>query len=273
MIEREFIKERVKYLKVKEYIDAQVGKPAGIGSIDIEKTPLGEKIIVTASRPGIIIGRGGKTISDLTLTLKTKFRMENPQIEVREIENPNLSAGAISKKVASDLERFGPSRFKAIGYRALQDAMRAGALGIEIRIAGRGVPGSRAQAWRFPAGYMKKSGQLSLEAVDFAIAPANLRSGSVGIQVRLMPPTIQMPDKIKIRELPAGQATYQIEAPAEMGGDVPATTQEVKAERPKKSKKKKSAEKVEAQVETKTEDLKTEDQVAVQEATNGNPSA
>ncbi len=267
MIEREFIKERVKYLKVKEYIDAQVGKPAGIGSINIEKTPLGEKIIVTASRPGIIIGRGGKTISDMTLALKTKFGLENPQIEVHEVENPNLSASIISRKIASDLERFGPSRFKAIGYRALQDAMRAGSLGIEIRIAGRGVPGSRAQAWRFPAGYMKKSGQIALEDVDIAIAPSNLRSGTVGIQVRLMPPTIKMPDRIKIKQLPEGQATYQIEAPAEMGGAIEATTEVIGA-KPKRAKKKKAAE-----IKAEVPPAAPVEAAAVTEATNGNPSA
>ena len=267
MIEREFIKERVKYMKVKEYIDTQVGKPAGIGSIDIEKTPLGEKIIVSATRPGIIIGRGGKTISDLTAALKTKFGLENPQIEVREVDNPSLSAAILAKKIASDLERFGPSRFKAIGYRALQDAMRAGALGVEIRIAGRGVPGSRAQAWRFPAGYMKKCGQLALEDVDIAIAPSNLRSGTVGIQVRVMPPTIKMPDRIKIKQLPEGQVSYQIDAPAEMGGAVEATT-EVMVEKPKRAKKKKAVE-----VKVEVPSAAPVEVATVTEATNGNPAA
>lgn len=200
MIEREFIKEKVKYLKAKEYIIKIIPKSAGIGKIAIEKTPMGERITIETVKPGLIIGRGGKTISDLTMTLKTKFGMENPQVEVREITNPNLSASVIASRIAGDLERFGPSRFKAIGYKALTDIMNAGALGAEIKIGGRGVPGSRAQSWRFPAGYMKKCGQIAMEEVDIANVPANLHSGTVGIQVMIMPPTIQLPDRIKIRE-------------------------------------------------------------------------
>jgi len=182
MIEREFIKERTLHLKVKEYLDAMVGSTSGIGGIKIEKTPLGEKIIIEAVRPGLIIGRGGKII------------------EVIEIEQPNLSASVMAKKVASDLERFGASRFKAIGYRTLTQIMRAGALGAEVVIGGRGVPGARAHTWRFPAGYMKKSGQIALEQVDYVKTGANLRSGTVGIQVRIMHPSIQLPDRITILE-------------------------------------------------------------------------
>src|SRR3989344_5202382 len=200
MIEREFIKERTSHLKVKEYLDAMVGSTSGIGGIKIEKTPLGEKIIIEAVRPGLIIGRGCKIIQELTVTLRNKFKFENPHIEVIEIEQPNLSASVMAKKVASDLERFGASRFKAIGYRTLTQIMRAGALGAEVVIGGRGVPGARAHTWRFPAGYMKKSGQIALEQVDYVKTGANLRSGTVGIQVRIMHPSIQLPDRITILE-------------------------------------------------------------------------
>src|SRR3989344_5734290 len=200
MIEREFIKEKTKYLKIKEYIDSVIGSAAGVGKIIVEKTPLGEKILVYAVRPGLIIGRGGTMIQELTVTLRNKFKLDNPQIEVTELENPNLSAAVMSKKVAADLERFGSSRFKAIGYRTLMQIMKSGALGAEIMISGRGVPGARAHSWRFPAGHMKKSGQVALEQIDHVKTGANLRSGTVGIQVRIMHPDIYQPDIIKITE-------------------------------------------------------------------------
>ncbi len=200
MIEREFIKERTKYLKAKEYIVNFVGKAAGVGRITIDKTPLGEKIIVDAVKPGLVIGRGGQTITNLTANLKEKFKLENPQIEVREILVPAKSAAVVAKRIAATLERFGPARFKAIGYRSLQNIMDAGALGAEIRITGRGVPGARSHKWRFPAGYMKKSGQIALEYIDSAVERANLRSGTVGIQVRIMHPDIPLPDKIVVKD-------------------------------------------------------------------------
>ncbi|MEM2874042.1 MAG: 30S ribosomal protein S3 [Candidatus Nanoarchaeia archaeon] len=200
MIEREFIKEKNKFLKIKEYIIRIVPRTAGLGKISIEKTPLGERIAIEAVRPSIIIGRSGKNISDITATLKTKFNLENPQIEVKEIAVPALNATVMANRIASELERFGTSRFKAIGWKALQDIMQAGALGAEIRIGGRGVPGQRAQNWRFSAGYMMKCGQVAMEGIDYATTNVDLHSGTVGVKVSIMPPDIKLPDKIKLKE-------------------------------------------------------------------------
>ncbi|HIH14247.1 MAG TPA: 30S ribosomal protein S3 [Nanoarchaeota archaeon] len=254
MIEREFIKDRMKYVEVKEYIDSQIGKMAGIGKILIEKTPLGEKITIEASRPGIVIGRAGKTISELTQTLKTKYKLENPQIDVKEVVCPQISAAIVARKIASDLERFGPARFKAIGYKAMQDALNAGALGAEIKISGRGVPGQRAMSWRFYGGYMKKCGQIALEGVDFSVAPANLRSGTVGIQVFIMPSTVILPDRVRVKEIsaqPAVPIAVQEIKPAE------AKKEEVKEKKPRKTAEKKT--------QIKTDEIKMETQ-------NGNPA-
>ncbi|MFH0868871.1 MAG: 30S ribosomal protein S3 [archaeon] len=250
MIEREFIKEKVKYLKAKEYIQKLIPKSAGIGRITIEKTPMGEKVTIDTVKPGLIIGRGGKTIAELTTTLKVKFGMENPQIEVREITNSNLSASVVASRIAGDLERFGPSRFKAIGYRAVTDIMNAGALGTEIKIAGRGVPGSRAQSWRFPAGYMKKCGKVAMEDVDIAQVPANLRSGTVGVQVMIMPPTTLLPDRIKFKEVVEEKKTEKVE---EKKPEEIAKTEEKEAQK-KRRKSKSEAKPEETQAEQSSAD-------------------
>jgi small subunit ribosomal protein S3 len=199
MIEREFIKEKNKHLKIKEYLITIVPRTAGMGKVAIEKTPLGERITIEAVRPSIIIGRGGKSIAEITTTLRTKFGLENPQIEVREIAVPALNAAVMANKIAFELERFGTARFKAIGYKTLQNIIQAGALGAEIKIGGRGVPGQRAQSWRFAAGYMKKCGQVALEQVDKAITNVNLHSGTVGVCVMIMPPTIKLPDRLTLK--------------------------------------------------------------------------
>lgn len=207
MIEREFIKEKSKHLKIKEYILSIIPRTAGMGKIVIEKTPLGERITVEAVRPSIIIGRGGRSITDITTTLRTKFGLENPQIEVRELVTPALNAAVMANKIAFELERFGTARFKAIGYKTLQNIMMSGALGAEIKIGGRGVPGQRAQSWRFSAGYMKKCGQVALEQVDKAVTNVNLHSGTVGVCVMIMPPSIKLPDRLTLK--PIAQAVPQ----------------------------------------------------------------
>jgi len=259
MIEREFIRQKAKYLKIREYIETQISKSAGAGKIIIEKTPMGEKIMISAVRPGLIIGRGGKNISDLTEVLKKKFKLENPQIEVQEVVNPFLSSATVAKKIAANLERFGPSRFKAVGYGALQNILKSGAIGAEIRISGRGIPGQKAKSWRFYGGYMKKCGDIAVSGIDSAQSRANLRSGTVGIKVSIMPPDIELPDKVIVKEIPAEPSVEEVPA------KIPKV--EKKEEKPKKkvTRKKKATtrkKKVEKKVEEKKAQPESKDSAA-----------
>jgi small subunit ribosomal protein S3 len=200
MIEREFIKTKTQNMRIRSRINAVVGKGAACGDIIIEKTPLGEKIIVNTIRPGIVIGRSGETIKKLTAELKSRYNMENPQIEVREIIKPGLVAASVAKRIADEMERFGPQRYKAMGYRSLAGIMRDGAMGAEIVISGRGVPSQRSKTWRFNAGYLKKCGDIAVSKIDKAIAAIHHKSGSKGIQVSIMLPDTFIPDKIIIQE-------------------------------------------------------------------------
>jgi small subunit ribosomal protein S3 len=200
MIEREFIKTKTKNMRIRNRINAVVGKGAACGDIIIEKTPLGEKIIVNTIRPGIVIGRSGETIKRLTAELKSRYNMENPQIEVREITKPGLVAATVAKRIADEMERFGPQRYKAMGYRSLGGIMRDGAMGAEIVISGRGVPSQRSKTWRFNAGYLKKCGDIAVSKIDKAIASVHHKSGSKGIQVSIMLPDTFIPDNITIQD-------------------------------------------------------------------------
>jgi small subunit ribosomal protein S3 len=195
MIERKFVAEKMRELEVEEYIAKEIGSDK-YSFLQIKRTPLGEKITIYTSRPGFIVGKKGETIKKMTYVLKNKFKMENPQIEVAEFDNPNLDAKSMADFIAGSLERFGANRFKSVGYKVLQRIMDAGAMGAEIKISGRGVPSSRAKSWRFYAGYLKKSGDISESQVLKAITSANLKSGTVGVKVSIMPSTIQLPDKI-----------------------------------------------------------------------------
>jgi len=200
MIEREFIKDKIKNLNIRDRINTIIRKGAGCGTIIIEKTPVGEKIIIHSVRPGLVIGRAGETIRSLTAELKSKYHLENPQIEVKEITIPHLNARSVAKNIVSDLERFGSSRFKSVGHRTISNIIKAGAMGAEITISGK-LPGKRAKTWRFADGYMKKCGNVSDELIDTCIESANLKSGVVGINVKIMLPNTPLPDKFKIIKL------------------------------------------------------------------------
>ena len=201
MIERQIIAQKIKEKQIEEFVFSYLNK-ASYSHTELKRTPLGEKIIIYTSRPGMVVGRRGSNIQELTLLLKKNFNMENPQIEVSEIPNPSLNANSVAKRIVSSFERFGPKRFKSVGYKVLEDVMKAGALGAEIVISGRGVPSTRAKSWRFLAGYLKKSGDISQNHVQNGLAVANLRSGTIGIKVKILRKDVRLPDQIIMKEIP-----------------------------------------------------------------------
>jgi ribosomal protein S3 len=121
--------------------------------------------------------------------------MENPQIELLEEESPMSDASIVAEGIANSLERFGTARFKGIGHKAITDIMSSGARGVEVLISGK-VPSSRAKKWRFYMGYLKKSGDIAVSGVDTAYSSAKLKTGIVGVQVRIMPSSTKMPDEV-----------------------------------------------------------------------------
>ena len=226
MIEKTIIKDRVKQKRIQEYIADVIGQ-SKYSYAEIKKTPLGEQIIIHTTRPGLVVGRSGSNIVSLTSRLKKKFKLENPQVEVAEILNPNTNPRSVAEKIVSHFDRFGTKGFKMIGYRELENIMHAGALGAEIVISGRGVPSSRSKTWRFQAGYLKKSGNISESYVKRAITAANLRSGSVGIRVSILPADVKLPDKITLKrpEKPVEAVVVKEEKtaiPEEKAADEPA---------------------------------------------------
>ena len=199
MIERQILKKKVKEYLLQEHIAGELPK-GSYSRLELKKTPLGEKVIIYTSRPGLVVGSKGVNINRLNKILKTKFEMENPEIEIAEIENPNLDPASVAERIVSSFERFGPKRFKSMGYRALQDIINAGAIGAEIVISGRGVPSSRAKTWRFISGHLKKSGNVSENLIKRGLSVARLKSGSVGVKVSILTPDIKLPDDIRFIE-------------------------------------------------------------------------
>jgi len=200
MIERKIVQQNFLNYSIAEFLRRESGDVA-IDRTIFEKTPLGERVTIYTSTPGLVIGREGSNIKKLTLALKKEFNFENPQIKIGEVKNPNLSASIVAKVIANSLSRFGSQKFKLTGFKALSGVMYAGALGVEIRITGK-LPSSRSKSWRFHKGYLKKTGYVSDFLVDKAIESVTLKTGVVGIQVMIMLPDTPLPDKIEYIEIP-----------------------------------------------------------------------
>jgi len=195
MKERSAVQFKKEEFAIRESIKELLGK-GKISQIRIEYTPVGEKIIIATHKPGLVIGRKGERIEEITKLLKKDFKLENPHIEVEEVEVPELDAQIMADDIALSLERFGPLKFKVTAYRTLQRIIKAGARGVEIKLNGK-LPSSRARHWRFAQGYLKKTGDPA-KMVDKAQARAETKPGTVGVKVSILSPKVVLKDQIII---------------------------------------------------------------------------
>jgi len=182
-LERKFIKEGIRNKYVEEFLSSEFAR-AGYSHCEIQRTPLSIRITVFANKPGLIIGKGGKNIENMTQTLKEKFGFENPQLDVQEVAQPDLDPSIVSKWIASAIERG--LNYKRVANIAIERIINAGAAGVAIRIGGKlGSDVSRVE--KFSSGYLKYSGDAVETLVRTAYAQANVKLGIIGIQVRILP--------------------------------------------------------------------------------------
>jgi len=236
MEEKKFVNFKKEELGVKEYIKGSLGK-GRISNVSIEFTPVGEKIVIATSKPGLVIGRKGEKIDELTRVLKKGFHLDNPHIEIKEITNPILDAQLVADEIALLLERQGALKFKIIAYKMLTQIMNAGALGAEIVLSGK-LPAERAKSWRFAQGYLKKTGDPA-KVVDRAMSQAITIPGVVGIKVSILPPEAHIHDRIDIDEA----LRARIRAPFEVKTEEKKEKKKKTAKSPRKTKKSKEAKK------------------------------
>lgn len=198
--EKKFIQKALADFSAKEFLQRELAN-AGVSSIEIQKTPIATRIAISVRRPGLVVGKKGKTIKDIADTLQHNYGVENPQIEVIEVTQPSLDAKLMAEKVGRQLETKG--NVKTAMRFALREILSAGAVGAEIRAAGKLVgKGGKAKSTTVRAGYLKKSGE---EAKKLSIGHyvAYLKAGAVGITVRIVPPGVAFADQVDLSKLTA----------------------------------------------------------------------
>jgi len=225
-IVKRFISEAMKNAEIDEFLQKKLER-AGYGGVNLSKTPLGTHVVVYAMRPGLVIGRGGETIRELSTVLEQSFKVANPQISVSEIEIPELNAYVVASRVTSALQKG--IHFRRAGFWALNQVMEAGALGCEIVISGK-LRTERARFEKFKAGYFPRCGEPALKYTRKTEAHVQLKAGMFGVRVKIMPPDAQFPDKIKIvTELPpetAAEKKPETQTPAPTASPEKAVTPE-----------------------------------------------
>ncbi len=192
--ERKFVAENVRRTLLKEYLMKEVSR-AGFGGLEVQRTPMGTRIILTTERPGLVIGRRGQTIKNLTQTVEEQFSFESPQIEVREVENASINAQIMAEKLAFSLERGW--HFRRAGHSTVRRIMEAGARGCHIILAGK-LTGQRHRTEKFKNGYIKFCGEPKTQFVERGFAVATLKMGVVGVTVEIMRPDARLPTDISV---------------------------------------------------------------------------
>jgi len=194
--EQQFIEDGMQRTQIDEFFGEELAR-AGYGGMDLAKTPMGTQIVLRAEKPGMVIGKGGKNIRKVTAELEDRFDLEDPQIDVQEVDEPDLNAQIVADRLGNALERGW--YFRKAGHTTIDRIMDAGARGAEITLNGK-VTGARSRDEKFNRGYIKHNGEPSQALVDRGDGVAVMKLGTIGVTVKIIPPNADLPDDFRIRE-------------------------------------------------------------------------
>lgn len=163
--------------KIRNYLQARIPK-GGISRIVIERTLKRITITIHTSRPGIVIGKGGKEVDKLKEEIK-KITQKEVQINIFEIKRPELDAKLVGEMIASQLEAR--ISFRRAMKTAIASTMRMGAEGIKIMCSGRLGGAEMARTEQY------KQGRIPLQTlranIDYALVEAKTIYGIIGVKV------------------------------------------------------------------------------------------
>ncbi len=175
------IKDNYNMMLLKDFLRETI-KDAGFSHAEISKTPTGTRVALHVTRPGIVIGRKGSGIRELTERLGTDFGLKNPQISVVEIDKPELSPSVMCNRMASHIERG--TAFRRATMWTLKQIMDNGAMGVQITISGK-LRGDRSAFEKHTAGILPRAGHHADVIVDEDIAHVQTPMGLIGIRIRI----------------------------------------------------------------------------------------
>ena len=196
---------------LKDYLREKI-KDAGFSDVEISKTPTGTRIVLHVTRPGIVIGRKGSGIRELTEKLGSEFGLKNPQISVSEIPKPELAPSVMCNRLASHIERG--TAFRRATMWTLQQIMEGGAMGVQITISGK-LRGDRSAFEKHSLGVLPRAGHHADVIVAEDIAHVRTPMGLIGIRIRIARKEKVIPE-FEFKDKPPKEKTKpEVEIPKE----------------------------------------------------------
>jgi len=175
------IKDSYKLMLLKDYLREAI-KEAGFSEVDIQKTPTGTRVGLHVTRPGIVIGRKGSGIRDLTKVLEKDFDLKNPQISVIEIIRPELQPSVMCNRMSQHLARG--TAFRRAVMWTMQTIMNAGAMGVQITTSGK-LRGDRSSFEKHSKGILPRAGHFADVIVSEDIVHVQTKMGLIGVRIRI----------------------------------------------------------------------------------------
>jgi small subunit ribosomal protein S3 len=170
--------------KIRDFLQKRLYS-AGVVTIRIERSVKKIKLILVVSRPGLVIGRGGKELEmikkDVQKLLSASSAKQNIEIQVEEFKQADLSAKLIAEKIAYQLTKRMP--YRRVVLSSMERSMAAGAKGIKVILSGRINGAEISRREKFSQGTVPLSTLRSV--IDYHECPSLTRSGYIGVKVYL----------------------------------------------------------------------------------------
>jgi len=205
------IKDNYNAMLINDFLRDKI-KESGFSNVEISKNPTGTRVTLYVTRPGIVIGRKGTGIKELTELLEKKFGLKNPQVAVEEIQKPELSPNVMCNRMASHLERG--TAFRRATMWTMQQIMENGAMGTQITISGK-LRGDRSAFEKHSAGILPRAGHHADVVVSEDIVHVETAMGLIGIRIRIARKEKLIPEfelKGKSKEMKEKEAQIKQEA-------------------------------------------------------------
>ena len=224
------IKDNYNAMLINDFLRQKI-KDSGFSNVEISKNPTGTRVTLYVTRPGIVIGRKGTGIKELTEMLEKKFGLKNPQVAVEEIQKPELSPNVMCNRMASHLERG--TAFRRATMWTMQQIMENGAMGTQITISGK-LRGDRSAFEKHSAGILPRAGHHADVVVSEDIVHVETAMGLIGIRIRIARKEKLIPEfelKGKSKEMKEKEAQVKQEA-AELAAKAKTESELIEQEAP-----------------------------------------
>ena len=181
-IVQQVINDKYERMLLQDFLRERI-RDAGLDAAEIRlKSDGSHEVTLRVTKPGIVIGRKGSSIRELTESLERDHGMNRPQVSVQEIDRPDLSPSVMCSRMASHLERG--TAFRRAMMWTLQQVMEAGARGVQITVSGK-LRGDRSAFEKQTAGILPRAGDHADRVVREDVIDVKTPMGLIGIRIRI----------------------------------------------------------------------------------------